>query len=151
MMDKETERQFEVLIKADGRAILGGAACEHCGHVTNLGGTGDGWKCTNCDKWAHLPAEEIYRRRRAVLLQRKDSDYEEHQLRLALMLDAVTLTVPDLDAIAAEPWPESKYTGKPKPKPKSLNLGAGDWIFAAIAVLIAVAMIYAFATAALHG
>lgn len=72
--------------------------------------------------------EDLYFSRRRRFLDAEHEDGVDPDL-LAKMLDAVTLKVPDLDKVRAEPWP-----GKPEPARREyeLNLGVTWWLGVAI-------------------
>lgn len=110
-MPDDLER--EALIKRDSKAAQGELLCEDCWRSFNVLGYGTHWKCKSCGHWNTIPAEELYSRRRKVFLAQPEHKHSE--LLMKLMLETVTLTVPDLDKVAAEPWPKSKAR-PPAPK-----------------------------------
>ena len=100
------ENKEALLVRQDQQAVTGKLVCGKCQTANEVNGYGAKWKCWRCLKWNQMTAEEIYRRRRKVFLDQPE--HPQGALLLKMMLDAVTLTVPDLDAVMAEPWPGSK-------------------------------------------
>jgi hypothetical protein len=107
------ENKEAALVKQDQQAVTGKLVCGDCQAANEVTGYGARWKCWRCRKWNRMTAEEIYRRRRKVFLDRPE--HPQGALLLEMMLDAVTLTVPDLDAVMAEPWPGSKPPERKRP------------------------------------
>jgi len=140
--------EYRDLLAESQGIVAAGATCAVCGsswgRVTGAGTKwADSHPCSAGDGWHPFSDAEIYRRRRAYFLATAEAVDGQHRRRLEFMLEAVTPEVPDLKAVAAEPWPGDKA---PAPR-KACAIGPAAAVIVPAGITLAWAILLILALA----